>query len=158
MSFDGIDVVQASSDFVAGGTTDQEILRFKIVTGGDKNPLPLNKIAVDLKNSQSCVDKVSVYYTGKNDAFATTNKIGSVDVDGSVGNLEIPVSSDFIFGRRRYLFLDNLRCQIRTAPSQKLDAKLLSVTINNVLQSVEKRRSGRRSGNKECLSVTGIGT
>ena len=94
--------------------------------------MPLYKIAVDLKNSQSCVDKVSVYYTGKNDAFATTNKIGSVDVDGSVGKLEIPVSSDFILEEGDTYFWITYDVKSGTAPSQKLDAKLLSVTINNV--------------------------
>ncbi|MBS6268639.1 MAG: DUF4465 domain-containing protein [Tannerella sp.] len=150
MSFDGIDVVQASSDFVAGGTADQEILRFKIVTGGDKTPLSLNKIAVDLKNSQSCIDKVSVYYTGKNDAFATTNKIGSIDVDGSVGNLEIPVSSDFILEEGDTYFWITYDVKAGAAPSQKLDAKLLSVTINNILQSVE---NGDPEGDREIKNV-----
>lgn len=150
MSCDAIEVTQANMSFVAGGAVDQEILCVKISTSGDKNPLPLNKIALDLKESQTAIDKVSVFYTGKSNTFAATNSIGSIDVDGSAGNLEITVSSDFVLEEGDGYFWIAYDVKAGAAPSRKLDAKLLSVTVNDIVQPIE---NGDPEGDREIKNV-----
>lgn len=150
MTFDGVEVIQANSEYVASGSTDQEILQLKVMTGGDKNPLAFNKVSLDLKGSQGNINKVSVFYTGKSNTFATGELIGSVDIAGTEESVEIPLNADCTLeeGDGYYWIAYDLKAN--AVPAQKVDAKLLSLTINNTVQPVA---TGDPEGDREIRNV-----
>lgn len=150
MTYDGVEVAQANVEYVASGSANQEILRLKITTSGDKNPLPLNKVSLNLKGSQNNIDKVSVFYTGKNNVFATDRLIGSVDVTGTEESVDIPMSEEYLLEEGECYYWLAYSLKVDAEPAQKVDAKLLSLTINNVAQTVT---DGDPEGEREIKNI-----
>lgn len=78
---------------VRPGAEDVIILCIEAVTQGDKNPLDLNSVSVDLKDGYEAVSKVKLYSTGVSDVFASPLKIAEVEAQGK--NVTLTPSSGF---------------------------------------------------------------
>lgn len=70
---------QNNETIVKPAVKDLPILSFYVKTYGDKNPLPLNSITLDLKECGEAVSKVKLYTTGKSADFAATQLIAEAE-------------------------------------------------------------------------------
>lgn len=70
---------QNNETIVRPSTKDFPILNFFVTTNGDKNPLPLNSITLDMKGCGDAVEKVKLYTSGKSPEFSTSQLIAEAD-------------------------------------------------------------------------------
>lgn len=78
MELKSAEAFQASTAVVKPGALNQEIIGMKILTEGNLQPLTLDALNISLKGSSQWIDRISVYYTGDKDQYATTQKIAEV--------------------------------------------------------------------------------
>lgn len=150
MEVKSIEVAQASTDVAANGKPDQEILKVKVTTEGDRNPLAVNKLSLDLKGSQSAIGKVKVYSTATSETFATTTLVGSADVDGSSSVVEVEFPNPVILVEGTGIYWIAFDVKEDAVPGTALDAKLVSVTVENNTVAVE---NGDPEGSREIKNI-----
>lgn len=78
MEIISVDALQASTDIIKPNAKDQQIIGIRIQTEGDLQPLSLNALNLSLKGSSEWIERINIYYTGKNDQFSTTQKVGEL--------------------------------------------------------------------------------
>ena len=160
MEVKNIEVSQASTETAFSGVDDQEILKVKVTTEGDRNPLAVNKLSLDLKGSQTNIDKVKVYSTATSETFATTTLLGSADVDGSAANVEISFPNPVILSEGEGVYWIAFDAKQDAVPGELLDAKLVSVTVENNAVPVPNGdpEGGREIKNVYLMPVSGAET
>ncbi len=157
MEVKSIEVAQATIDFTSPGKTDQEILKVKVTTVGDRNPLAVNKLSLDLKGSQTDVSKVKVYSTGLSEAFATDLLVGSADVDGESATIDVEFPNPILLAEGAGIYWVAFDVKSEAVPGNLLDAKVVSVTIENAAQNVAQGdpEGGREIKNIYLMPTTG---
>lgn len=78
MTVQSVEVSQLSDGVdVKPGTRDLPILKLRMKTSGDQNPLTLDKLALDLKKGFGAVGKVKLYATGRSEEFGTSSLVAT---------------------------------------------------------------------------------
>ncbi len=127
MEIKQVDVRQTSSDVLAVGATDAELIDFDVLTEGTLSVTTISAIDIDLKNTQAAIDKVSVYYNNEN------NRESAV----AFGAVEHPESSTVTVNGERALaeghnyFWVAVDVKADAAAEALVDAKLVSLTATN---------------------------
>ena len=78
MEIISVDALQASTDIIKPNAKDQQIIGIRIQAEGDLQPLSLSALNLSLKGSSEWIEKINIYYTGKNDQFSATQKVGEL--------------------------------------------------------------------------------
>ena len=77
MEVEEVDAFQTNTNNLQPGSTNQEIIGFWVKTEGNLSTQKVKEIKIDLKNSESAVEKVSVFYTANQNNFSTATLFGS---------------------------------------------------------------------------------
>ncbi|MCS2957840.1 hypothetical protein NXX53_13235 [Bacteroides salyersiae] len=98
MEFSSVNAFQASTQVIptSPAAANQEVIGFKILTAGDKTPLSLEEITLNMKGAQDKVSKAYVYTSGKDSVLNLASPIAEgssgcficcleTDIDQSVG-------------------------------------------------------------------------
>lgn len=148
MVLDGVNVTQKNTDFISGGSTAQEILGFCVTTSGNQHPLTLDHVVVNLKNSQSLIRSVSLYYTGTDSIFASADPVASMEVDGeSSGEVTLTPAVEIFLQEGKSYYWIAYDINENVAPDQAVDASLVSVSAGGIV-------SGVAEGDPEGIRLT----
>lgn len=115
-----VNVNQTSSAVVAVGTTDAELIDFVVETEGTLSVKTIKTVNIDLKDSQSSLTKVNVYYNNVNDRESAV-AFGSVENPESSA---IAVSGDRALAEGNNYFWVTADIKADAAPEAVVDAKL----------------------------------
>ncbi len=101
MTINEVTVNQTSSDVLAVGATDAALLDMEVVTEGTLTVKTLTGVKVDMKDTQSAVSKMSLYYNNTNDR-ETAVAFGSVENPETsaitiVGNHDLAEGSNYLW-------------------------------------------------------------
>lgn len=137
MKIEEVTVTQKNTDFISGGDTDQEIIGICIKTAGDQHPLTLDGLNLNLKNSQSLIHQVSLYYTDADSVFGVENPIGSLEIEpGSSAEITlVPTHQTYLQEGRSYYWIA-YDMNETVAPDRPVDASLISYTASGTVYPV----------------------
>ena len=124
MEVKNVTVNQTSSDVIAVGSTDAELIDFNVETEGTLSLMTVNAINLDLKESQAAISKVSVYYNNVNDRESAVEF-------GSVENPEastVTVNGERELAEGNNYWWVNVDIKADAAAEAVVDAKLLSIS------------------------------
>lgn len=137
MAFSSAHAFQASGQIIptSPAAVNQEIIGFKIMTAGDKNPLSLEEVVLDLKGAQDKVSKVYVYTSGKDSVLNLTAPIAEAVPDASSAALSLKLATplELLEGASYYWVAYDMLESV--ADEQKIDAALKSLTISGDAQT-----------------------
>lgn len=132
MTFSSAHAFQASKQIIptSPAAANQEIIGFKILTAGDKSPLALEEVVLDLKGAQDKVSKVYVYTSGKDSVLNLTAPIAEAVPDASSAtlNLTLTAPQELLEGASYYWVAYDM--QESVAAEQPIDAALKSLKIS----------------------------
>ncbi len=152
MVFDAIELAQYTTGTVCAADEGQAILSINVKTTDDLNPLTANKFIFSSNNTFADIKKATLYYTGKTNAFATATKIGEVDVNTDV--FEINSSQALIEGDNYFWLAYDL--EENAVNSRTIDAGCNAVTVGGVQHNVAKPQpDGNRTIKNEYVSTIG---
>ncbi len=142
MDITSITVNQTSTDVLAPGAANAELIDFNVETEGTLSLMTIKGINLDLKDSQTAISKVSVYYNNEND------REGAV-VFGSVENPE--TSAVTINGERELAEGNNywwvtVDVKADAEAEALVDAKLVSIA--DAAGNVTSVENGDPEGNR----------
>lgn len=129
---------QTSTDIIAAGDKNQDIISFNVKTEGDKDALKLNGVAIDLKESKQSIEKITIFSTGSKDevpgksaiAIATITDFGTDNTVNATFTTPVDLTEGDNWFRVRYDIKDNAEAE------KKIDAAVASVNINGTSQPV----------------------
>ena len=139
MKVTGTEVTQSGKNIAGVGETGVDMLNMNVVTTGNKDLKSLSAVAVDLKNSQNNVSKVSLYHLAKADDVIAEDAVpvATADVDGS------SVESVLTLAEPQTLVEGNNYFRIRYDISDEaksettVDAAVKTVTVGGEVLAVE---------------------
>lgn len=139
MKVTGTEVTQSGKNIAGVGETGVDMLNVNVVTTGNKDLKSLSAVAVDLKNSQNNVSKVSLYHLAKADDVIAEDAVpvATADVDGS------SVESVLTLAEPQTLVEGNNYFRIRYDISDEaksettVDAAVKTVTVGGEVLAVE---------------------
>ncbi len=124
MEVKSVTVNQTSTDELATGAVDAELIDFNVVTEGTLTTKVLNSIKLDLKNCQEAIAKVNVYYNNVNDR-STAVAFGSVENPAAT---EVNVAGERELAEASNYFWVTVDLKADAAAETAVDAKLISLT------------------------------
>ncbi len=154
MVFESVQLAQFTTGTVAAGDKSQAILSVNIRTNNNSNPITVNSIHFNSNGTFANMEKAILYYTGKNNKFSTSQKIGEVSVNNNefIINCNVPqalLESDNYFW---------LAYDIKTnAPNdQVIDAGCTSIALSSGSQAITNSQpEGNRIIKNEYISTIG---
>lgn len=130
MNVTSIEAFQASTEAVLPGARDQAVIGIRISTDGDKDPVSLQKINIDMKGAQDMAERIKIFYTGVSDEFTTGNILASVSVNKQQAIQEITFSTPCLLPEKDSYFWIAYDMATSFASDRIVDAALSTVTIN----------------------------
>ncbi|MDD6209866.1 MAG: BNR-repeat neuraminidase N-terminal domain-containing protein [Bacteroidales bacterium] len=98
---DQVVAFQDNAKILKPGSKDQDIIGFVVSTGGDLSPLTLTDVVLNLKGSETSIDRVSIYYTGKDSAFSSSDLWGETSEPATSvtlkGNVVLPEGKSYFW-------------------------------------------------------------
>lgn len=132
MTLHSVNAFQASKQIIPTSPTalNQEIIGFKIMTAGNKSPLSLEEIVLNMKGAQDKVSKVYVYTSGKDSVLNITSPIAEAVPDASSATLNLLLANplELLEGASYYWIVYDMNENV--AAEQTIDAALESVKVN----------------------------
>lgn len=130
MEIKEINATQNNSAIIKPSSTNQDIIGIEVITDGNQSPLTLSEFAINTKNSQDKIKKVSVFYTKTSNSFDATALCGETTVITDNKAIITP-SSPIELSEGKSYFWVAYDMNDALAAEQTIDAALLSVKINN---------------------------
>lgn len=124
MEVSGVTVNQTSTDVLAPGAANAQLIDFVVETEGTLSTATINNVALDLKGSEAAVNKVSVFYNNTND-FATAVEFGNVE---NPAQSEVSVAGERELTEGKNYFWVTVDVKADAEAEAQVDAKLLSIT------------------------------
>lgn len=151
MTLNSIEVSQTSTDVVNNGTTDAELLTMNVKTVGNLSTINMQGIDLDLKDCQSNIKKISVYYTGKNDLNISNGALvaTAIPTDGSTLNIAFTTNVNLIEGNNYFRIVADVADDAPTGSI--IDAKVNAIRLDGASQSVE---NGDPEGQRTVKNIT----
>lgn len=132
MTFSSARAFQASEQLIPTSpvATNQEIIGFRILTAGDKSPLSLEEVTLDLKGAQDKVSKVYVYTSGKDSVLNLAAPLAEAVPNASSATLDLTLTTplELLEGASYYWVAYDM--QENVAAEQPVDAALKSLKIS----------------------------
>ena len=135
---------QLSTEIVAAGAKDQEIISFNIKTVGDQNKLTVNGITLDMKESRESIAKVTVLGTAAKDDAAGANVLAEVTELGSANTINIAFAAPVELAEGDNWFRIRYDVKDEAAAEKKLDAAITAIKLNDQVQNVTADPKGER--------------
>jgi len=154
MVVDSIVAFQTNSANIAPGSTRKEIIGFEVTTNGTLNPLMLETVKLNLKNSLASVSKANLLYSGTEKNFENATSIGSV-TDPATVEVNVATASQVLPEGKSYFWVSyDIKDEVEN--NQVIDAQLLSLTFNGLITPVSKGDpTGQRLTKNEILLASG---
>lgn len=151
MAVETITATQASTDIVNQGAKGVELLDVDVTTSGDLSALLINGLTLDLKGSQTAIEKIYVYpYGTDGNPSATAAATVDVTADMTEAVAVFTRTLELSEGGNRY----RVACDVKSdaAIDSKIDAALTAVKIgdSNVAVSAE---NGDPAGERTVKNV-----
>lgn len=124
MTVETIDAYQTNTDNLKPSSTNQEIIGFAVTTEGSLSTQTVKEIKLDLKNSESVVGKVSVFYSGEQKDFAQATLFGST---GDLSNQEVLIKGEQALSEGVSYFWIAYDIKDVVPADVEVDAKLVSI-------------------------------
>lgn len=124
MTIEGVTVNQTSTDVLAPGATNAQLIDFVVETEGTLSTAVINSVALDLKGSEASINKVSVLYNNTND-FATAVELGNVE---NPAQSEVTVTGERELTEGKNYFWVTVDVKADADAEAQVDAKLLNIT------------------------------
>jgi len=152
MEFSSVNAFQASTQVIptSPATANQEVIGFKILTAGDKTPLSLEEITLNMKGAQDKVSKVYVYTSGKDSVLNLASPIAEALPDASSAALKLTLTNplELLEGASYYWIAYDMKENV--AAEQSIDAALTSVKVSG---DVKEPVSGDPAGERVTKSI-----
>ncbi len=133
MEVTGVTVNQTSTDVLAPGAANAQLIDFVVDTEGTLSTDVINSVAIDLKGSETAVNKVSVLYNNTND-FATAVEFGNVETPAQS---EVTIAGEQALAEGKNYFWVTVDVNADAEAEAQVDAKLISITDANGTIAVE---------------------
>lgn len=153
MVVDSIVAFQNNTSNIAPGSSNQEIIGFEITTNGTLNPLILESVKLNLKNSLPPISKVNVLYSGAEKNFTNAVSIGTLSTPDSN---ETNISASQLLPEGKSYFWVSYDIKDEVENNQAIDAGVISIILNGQNLSVDKGDpNGQRLTKNEVLIASG---
>ncbi len=129
MSLDTVTVKQASTAIISTSATatNLDIIGFDVVTKGDKNPVSLTDISLNLKGCQDKVENVVLYALGTSEAKGDTLAVATPVAGKADLKMSLTKAFSLSEGSNNFLICYDLKSGLKAGLS--IDAALNSVTV-----------------------------
>ena len=134
MTVASVNAFQTNTDILKPGAVNQEIIGVEIVTAGDQTPLSLNELTINLKNSFDKIKKISVFSTGSEKTFATTQLIAEKTAP-TQNELTLMPAEAFTFAEGKNYFWVAYDMNDALAAEQAVDAALVNIKTSGATQT-----------------------
>ncbi len=157
MTTESIETIQFTKGTVCAGDADQPILSLNIKTKETEPALKTEKFVFNTNGTHAQVSKAVLYFSKTSKDFSTTTKVGETMVTADEFEI-IPVSPISLTEGENYFWLA-YTIGDDAMNGQKIDASVVSITLNGNVQSVENGNpDGDRTVNNIVYSQANIGT
>ncbi len=149
-----MELSQYTSGTVCAGDKNQAILSVNVKTTDDLNALSAEKFAFTTNSTFAQVEKATLYYTGKNNSFTTSHKVGEANI--TADDFEISCSApQVLFEGNNYFWLAyDLKADATNG--QTMDAGCTAVTVSGAAHPVATPQpEGNRTVKNEYISTVG---
>lgn len=152
MVLSSVNAFQASTQIIPTSpvAANQEIIGFKMVTAGDKNPLLLQEVVLNMKGAQDKVSKVYMYTSGKDSVLNVTSPIAEAVPDVSSATLKLSVTDPLALSEGASYYWIAYDMKESVAAEQVIDAALTSVKVNG---DTKEPVSGDPEGERVTKSI-----
>ena len=150
MTLAGVSGEAASTATVSAGDTDAQMLVIDVATDNTANPLSLkgiNLTAADAKN----ISRARAYYLGKKNTFATTDKFGEVEVNGTT--IAITGEKELVEGHNYVAIVLDINNGAQN--DEQITLSLNDVTVGETTQAPATAVSATRTVNNVCRATQG---
>lgn len=150
MSIDTVAVTQASTAIISTSAkaADLDIIGFNVITKGDKNPVSLTDISVNLKGCQDKVENVVLYALGSSNAKTDTVAVAVPDADKADVKMTLTKAVALSEGDNNFLICYDLKPGLKSGIS--IDAALNSITVDGAEMAV---KAGDPEGERITRSI-----
>ena len=158
MAYNSTIVSQASSDVVSIGGKNQLLLSFNVNTTGDQSKLTFDGVTLNLKDTQSRLDKAYLYYVGSQDdaPAADATAIAVADVDKAQGTLTLTPTTSMELAEGNNIFYVNFDISSDAEEDTAVDAALVSLKISGEEKQIENGDpDGQRILKNQILMTAG---
>jgi len=153
MVVDSIVAFQDNTSNIAPGSSNQEIVGFEITTNGTLNPLTLESVKLNLKNSLLSVSKVNVLYSGAEKNFTNAVPIAALSTPDAN---ETNISASQLLPEGKSYFWISYDIKDEVENNQAIDAGVISIILNGQNLSVDKGDpNGQRLTKNEIQLASG---
>lgn len=150
MTFNALTGEAALTTTVAAGDKDVQMLVVDVLTDNTSNPLSVTGInlnATDVKN----IAKATVYYLGKKNEFATTNKFGEAQVTANA--ITITGTQELVEGHNFFAIVVDLNEEAENG--DEITLSLQDVTIGGTTQTPAESVTVTRMVDNICHATQG---
>lgn len=150
MTFNALTGEAASTATVAAGDKDVQMLVVDVLTDNTSNPLSVTGInlnATDVKN----IAKATVYFLGKKNEFATTNKFGEAEVTANA--ITITGTQELIEGHNYFAIVVDLNEEAENG--DEITLSLQDVTVGGTVQTPAEAITATRAVDNICHATQG---
>ncbi len=150
MTLNSVTGEAASTATVAAGDKDAQMLVVDVLTDNTSNPLSVTGInlnAADVKN----IAKATVYFLGKKNEFATTNKFGEAQVTSNA--IAITGTQELIEGHNYFAIVVDLNEEAENG--DEITLSLQDVAVGSATQAPAQAVSATRTVDNICRATQG---
>jgi hypothetical protein len=127
MQYQSATTLMAGSGFVNPGAQNAELIKLKVVTQGEPDPLVMESLSFSLAGTSNLadIDNIKIYYTGNDSTFSPDQLYATV-APGS-GTLTVTAEKPLAAGSNYFWFTADVA--VTASSGNKLDASCLGFTI-----------------------------
>ncbi|MBQ6203370.1 MAG: DUF4465 domain-containing protein [Prevotella sp.] len=140
MVYNSTIVSQASTEVASIGGKNEQMLSFNVNTTGDQSKLTLDGVTLNLKETQSRLDKAYLYYVGSQDdaPSADATPIAVAEVDKSTATLTLIPTTALELAEGDNIFYVNFDISSDAEEDTSVDAAIVSVKISGEDKQMDK--------------------
>lgn len=148
MTVDSVSVVHPSSETLAAGDTDQQMLKINVVTENTEPALTVQKFRFNTNGTYARVAKAALYYTKADATFSTATKVGEAVV--AADEFDITATSAVQLSEGDNIFWLAYDVDDDALNDETVDAQLTTMTLSDGVHSVE---AGNPDGNRKVVNI-----
>lgn len=150
MTLDAVTGEAASTATVAAGDKEAQMLVIDVQTNNTSNPLSVNGISLSAADAKN-IDKITAYYLGKKNEFATTNKFGEATVNGTA--IALSGAQELIEGHNYFAIVLDVKDEAQNG--EEITVSLQDVTVGDATQAPSDAVSATRVVDNICRATVG---
>lgn len=139
MAVSSTEVAQSTKTIAAVGDKNIDLLNMNIQTVGNKDAKSLSAVALDLKNSQNSISKISLYSLTKADDVIADDAtpVATADIDGTSAEAVLSLAEPMTLAEGNNYF--RIRCDIsdNAKTEDVVDAAVKTITVGGEALTVE---------------------